>query len=88
MNGVVNFSVLDGCGRRLREDAGWALKEESTYKESPFQDELECRNDLFNVGREIIRSFMMLILKSARTLVPSLKIISEMHLIYHEKAIE
>jgi len=43
MNGVVNFSVLDGWwAEGYRPDAGWALQEEATYDNSMFQDDLDA----------------------------------------------
>ncbi len=43
MNGVVNFSVLDGWwAEGYKEDAGWALKEEKTYVNQDFQNELDA----------------------------------------------
>ncbi len=43
MNGVVNFSVLDGWwAEGYRPNAGWALQEEPTYDNSQFQDELDA----------------------------------------------
>jgi len=43
MNGVVNFSVLDGWwAEGYRPDAGWALPEEATYDNSAFQDDLDA----------------------------------------------
>jgi phosphorylase/glycogen(starch) synthase len=49
MNGVVNFSVLDGWwAEGYRPDAGWALKEENTYPNQQFQDELDSET-IYNV---------------------------------------
>ena len=58
MNGVVNFSVLDGWwAEGYREDAGWALKEEKTYVNQQFQDELDAET-LYNILEdEIIPAF-------------------------------
>ncbi len=58
MNGVVNFSVLDGWwAEGYREDAGWALKEERTYENQQFQDELDAET-LYNILEdEIIPTF-------------------------------
>ncbi|MFZ4399919.1 MAG: alpha-glucan family phosphorylase [Bacteroidales bacterium] len=43
MNGVVNFSVLDGWwAEGFKSDAGWALKEEQTYENQDFQNELDA----------------------------------------------
>jgi phosphorylase/glycogen(starch) synthase len=58
MNGVVNFSVLDGWwAEGYRQDAGWALKEESTYKDSSFQDELDAETIYSILEEEIIPLF-------------------------------
>lgn len=49
MNGVVNFSVLDGWwAEGFRPDAGWALPEESAYTNQQFQDELDAET-IYNV---------------------------------------
>ena len=43
MNGVVNFSVPDGWwAEGYRPGAGWALKEEATYDNTGYQDELDA----------------------------------------------
>lgn len=43
MNGVINFSVLDGWWLEgYREGAGWALTEKRTYKNQEFQDQLDA----------------------------------------------
>ena len=43
MNGVINFSVLDGWwAEGYREDGGWALQEERTYQHQPAQDALDA----------------------------------------------
>jgi glycogen phosphorylase/synthase len=43
MNGVVNFSVLDGWwAEGYRHNAGWALKEEATYDNPQIQDDLDA----------------------------------------------
>jgi len=43
MNGVLNFSVLDGWWYEgYKEDAGWALSDEITYTNSAYQDELDA----------------------------------------------
>jgi len=58
MNGVVNFSVLDGWwAEGYRQDAGWALKEESTYADSHFQDELDAETIYSMLEEEIIPLF-------------------------------
>jgi phosphorylase/glycogen(starch) synthase len=58
MNGVVNFSVLDGWwAEGYRAEAGWALKEESTYEDSHFQDELDAETIYTMLEEEIIPLF-------------------------------
>jgi phosphorylase/glycogen(starch) synthase len=58
MNGVVNFSVLDGWwAEGYREDAGWALKEERTYDNQQFQDELDAETIYNILEDEIIPTF-------------------------------
>ena len=43
MNGVVNFSVLDGWWLEgYREGAGWALTEKRTYQDQEHQDQLDA----------------------------------------------
>ena len=43
MNGVVNFSVLDGWWLEgYREGAGWALTEKRTYQNQEYQDKLDA----------------------------------------------
>lgn len=43
MNGVLNFSVLDGWWYEgYRENAGWALTDKRTYTNQDFQDELDA----------------------------------------------
>jgi len=49
INGVINFSVLDGWwAEGYRSDAGWALPLENTYHESNLQDELDAET-LYNI---------------------------------------
>ncbi|MEY2949797.1 MAG: hypothetical protein RLZZ248_998 [Bacteroidota bacterium] len=49
LNGVVNFSVLDGWwAEGYRSDAGWALQLERTYKDQTLQDQLDAEN-LYNI---------------------------------------
>ncbi|MCF8298152.1 MAG: alpha-glucan family phosphorylase [Saprospiraceae bacterium] len=50
MNGVLNFSVLDGWwAEGFVEDAGWALKEGRTYANQDFQDQFDAEKlyDMF-----------------------------------------
>jgi starch phosphorylase len=43
MNGVLNFSVLDGWWYEgYREGAGWALTDKRTYENQDFQDQLDA----------------------------------------------
>jgi starch phosphorylase len=49
INGVINFSVLDGWwAEGYRPDAGWSLPLENTYTESNLQDELDAET-LYNI---------------------------------------
>mgnify|MGYP004715096015 CR=1 FL=1 len=43
MNGVLNFSVLDGWWYEgYRKDAGWALTDKSTYQNEQYQNQLDA----------------------------------------------
>ena len=58
MNGVVNCSVLDGWwAEGYVKGAGWALKEERTYKNQEFQDELDAETLYFLFENEIVPTF-------------------------------
>lgn len=58
MNGVVNFSVLDGWwAEGYVPNAGWALKEERTYTDQKLQDELDSETIYNLLSDEIIPSF-------------------------------
>lgn len=49
MNGVLNFSVLDGWWYEgYRENAGWAITDKRTYENQEFQDELDAVT-LYNI---------------------------------------
>jgi glycogen phosphorylase/synthase len=49
MNGVLNFSVLDGWwAEGYRPEAGWALPEERAYEEQAFQDQLDAAS-IYNI---------------------------------------
>jgi hypothetical protein len=55
MNGVINFSVLDGWwAEGYRKNAGWALREEETYDNAQFQDELDAETIYSILEEEII----------------------------------
>ncbi len=55
MNGVVNFSVLDGWWLEgYREGAGWALTEKRTYQNQEYQDKLDASTIYNLLEREII----------------------------------
>ncbi len=58
MNGVMNFSVLDGWwAEGYRPDSGWALPLERTYDDQSLQDELDAET-LYNIlENEIVPSF-------------------------------
>jgi glycogen phosphorylase/synthase len=58
MNGVVNFSVLDGWwAEGYLPEAGWALPEERTYTEQNLQDELDALSIYNILENEIIPVF-------------------------------
>jgi len=55
MNGVVNFSVLDGWwAEGYKSNAGWALNEKVTYDDPQFQDELDAETIYTILEDEII----------------------------------
>lgn len=61
MNGVVNFSVLDGWwAEGYRPNAGWALKEEATYTSHQFQDELDAETIYTVLEEEIVPLYYQL----------------------------
>ncbi len=58
MNGVVNFSVLDGWwAEGYIPGAGWALSEERSYDNQQFQDELDAENIYNTFENEIVPAF-------------------------------
>ena len=55
MNGVVNLSVLDGWWvEGYREGAGWALKQERTYQNQGYQDQLDAATIYNMLENEIV----------------------------------
>ncbi|MCC8147166.1 MAG: alpha-glucan family phosphorylase [Bacteroidales bacterium] len=55
MNGVLNFSVLDGWWYEgYRENAGWYLSDEITYTNSAYQDEVDAILIYFAFEYEIL----------------------------------
>ena len=58
MNGVVNLSVLDGWWvEGYREGAGWALKQERTYQNQVYQDQLDAATIYSLLENEILPLF-------------------------------
>jgi glycogen phosphorylase/synthase len=58
MNGVVNFSVLDGWwAEGYLPEAGWALPEEKTYSEQDLQNELDALSIYNTLESDIIPLF-------------------------------
>jgi alpha-glucan phosphorylase-like protein len=58
MNGVINFSVLDGWwAEGYLPEAGWALKEERTYANQEIQDELDAETIYNILEDEIVPTF-------------------------------
>ena len=58
MNGVMNFSVLDGWWvEGYRENAGWALDEKATFENHAFQNELDVETIYNKLEYEIAPIF-------------------------------
>ena len=58
MNGVVNLSVLDGWWvEGYRQGAGWALKQERTYQNQGYQDQLDAATTYSLLENEILPLF-------------------------------
>lgn len=58
MNGVINFSVLDGWwAEGYRPDAGWALPEQRTYENQDTQNELDAETIYSTLEHEIIPEY-------------------------------
>lgn len=58
MNGVVNFSVLDGWwAEGFKPGAGWALPEDQAYANHQFQDELDSETIYTILEDEIIPTY-------------------------------
>ncbi|WKN31638.1 alpha-glucan family phosphorylase [Porifericola rhodea] len=58
MNGVINFSVLDGWwAEGYRPDAGWALPEHRTYDNQDIQNELDAETMYSMLENEIIPEY-------------------------------
>ena len=58
MNGVLNFSVLDGWwAEGYVPGAGWAIKEEITYRDNRLQDELDASTLYSTLEEEIAPAF-------------------------------
>lgn len=55
MNGVLNFSVLDGWwAEGYREGAGWAIQEKRTYQDQRYQDEMDAETIYNTLENEIV----------------------------------
>ncbi len=55
MNGVLNFSVLDGWWvEGYKEEAGWALSQHNTYKNNDLQNEYDAEQIYQKLENEII----------------------------------
>jgi alpha-glucan phosphorylases len=58
MNGVLNFSVLDGWWYEgYKEGAGWALTDKRTYDNQQYQDQLDAATIYHMLEHEIIPTF-------------------------------
>ena len=58
MNGVLNFSVLDGWwAEGYCPDAGWAIQEKRTYQDQRYQDEMDAETIYNTLENEIVPLF-------------------------------
>ncbi len=58
LNGVLNFSVLDGWwAEGYRPDAGWALPRERTYDDQRLQDELDAETIYNILENDIVETY-------------------------------
>ncbi len=58
MNGVANFSVLDGWwAEGYNPDAGWAIEESKTYANQQFQDELDAQIIYATFENDIVKKY-------------------------------
>lgn len=58
MNGVANFSVLDGWwAEGYKPEAGWAIEESKTYANQQFQDELDAQIIYNTFENEIVKKY-------------------------------
>ena len=58
MNGVLNFSVLDGWWYEgYREDAGWCLSAESSYSNPSYQDEIDAKSIYYIFEHKILPAY-------------------------------
>ncbi|MCF8229465.1 MAG: alpha-glucan family phosphorylase [Bacteroidales bacterium] len=58
LNGVLNLSVLDGWwAEGYKPGAGWMIKEEKTYEDQHFQDELDAESIYNILENEIIPTY-------------------------------
>ena len=58
MNGVPNFSVLDGWwAEGFREDAGWALPKENIYQNNEYQDKLDAETIYTILEEKIVPAY-------------------------------
>jgi len=58
MNGVLNFSVLDGWwAEGYHPEAGWAIAEEATYSNDSLQDELDASILYDTIENQIVPTF-------------------------------
>ncbi len=58
MNGVLNFSVLDGWWYEgYKEGAGWALTDKRTYENQQYQDQLDAATIYHTLETEIIPTY-------------------------------
>lgn len=55
LNGVLNFSVLDGWWYEgYKKDAGWALTDKQTFQDTGYQDELDASTIYYMLEHDIV----------------------------------
>lgn len=58
MNGVLNFSVLDGWWYEgYREDAGWGLPDKQTYSNSTYQDQIDAASIYYIFEHKVLPAY-------------------------------
>lgn len=67
MNGVLNFSVLDGWWYEgYCKDAGWALTDKSIYQNEQYQNQLDAEAIYYLLEHDIFLHIMNMEIRSIR----------------------